>query len=332
MGGRASKRVIALVVVVLLSGCSALVGLDAFRPCRDDECKGASEAGTDSSDTSAMDAPMDSMADSGACNPLGAFDKPELLPMLNTTTDDEMGGSFSADGTRFYFAQRSFDAGTELRLFSARVVDGGFVEAGVIPELDDIARSFSPTESPSGLHFYFFSYRPPSLNGFGGVFLSTRQKVGDAWGIPGLNAGLSKNGGGGPVDPHVGFLYWSIDNDLFRGTIDDMSGNLFSETNVDVDGGKVNTVSKEFQPIVTPDELHLYFTSDRSGLNEFHIWETHRASTNDPWPTPTLVPPPISTTGPGNESVHFITPDNCTLYYTSPIFGSLDMFRATRKK
>jgi Tol biopolymer transport system component len=104
--------------------------------------------------------------------------------------------------------------------------------------------------------------------------------------------------------------------------------------------GGINTTFSEIAPVVTPDDLTIYFGSDRTDMNapgSFNIWMATRTTTNDVFAIPTIVP---ELNSPGLDLPTFVTRDGCTLYLSStrdpsaPIDGgvkSLAMYVATKQ-
>jgi hypothetical protein len=79
-------------------------------------------------------------------------------------------------------------------------------------------------------------------------------------------------------------------------------------------GPTVNSTYQDYLPVISPDGLELYFTSNRpGGYGGFDIWVTKRASLNDPWGPPQNLGPQVNSSGwdePGS-----LSPDGLTLYF-----------------
>ena len=86
-------------------------------------------------------------------------------------------------------------------------------------------------------------------------------------------------------------------------------------------------MSSEDIPVVTADELHIYFA--RSNGTDFDVFEASRSSLADGFGAAAGVPG-ISTTG-YDELPSWISPDGCDLYYSSAagVTGS-DLFMIAR--
>jgi hypothetical protein len=62
-------------------------------------------------------------------------------------------------------------------------------------------------------------------------------------------------------------------------------------------GAVVNSAAGEMNAALSPDELSLYFTSDRAGLGSTDIWVSHRNCGDCPWQTPANLGAPINSSG-----------------------------------
>jgi hypothetical protein len=93
----------------------------------------------------------------------------------------------------------------------------------------------------------------------------------------------------------------------------------------------INGAGVETSPVVSPDELVLYFASDRGSEagGQLDIWVATRNSTNDPFGSPTRVEA-LST--PSNEYPGFISADGCRLYLTRDDLaaGGLNLYLASK--
>jgi hypothetical protein len=114
-----------------------------------------------------------------------------------------------------------------------------------------------------------------------------------------------------------------------------------SERQVTIDSGspvfgnpvpvdRINTIFSELAPVVTPDDLVIYFASDRTVTNvkgQFHIWMATRNSKDDPFSTPTSVSELNSS---ATELPTFVTRDRCVLYFASTRSQTLKEYQATK--
>ena len=78
-------------------------------------------------------------------------------------------------------------------------------------------------------------------------------------------------------------------------------------------GPPVNSAAVDFQPFVTKDGLSMYFVR-QTGVQD--IWVSHRATTDESWGVPELLPATIN--GPTTtEATPFVTVDGHWLYFVS---------------
>jgi hypothetical protein len=96
-------------------------------------------------------------------------------------------------------------------------------------------------------------------------------------------------------------------------------------------GTAINTPASERNPSLSPDELSLYFASDRAGgqgLTDLYV--SRRASSSSPWGTPVNLGPVINTTG--EEGGASISSDGHLLYFfvRPAAGGGSDIFVAHR--
>jgi hypothetical protein len=92
--------------------------------------------------------------------------------------------------------------------------------------------------------------------------------------------------------------------DIYRATWD---GSTFGAP---VAVSELNSVSNELCPVVTPDDLTIYFASSRSNGVQ-GIWMSSRPSVSDPFSAPRSV---AELNGP-SEQPTFVTRDGCVLYF-----------------
>jgi Tol biopolymer transport system component len=149
--------------------------------------------------------------------------------------------------------------------------------------------------------------------------VATRATVASQFSASAPVAGI--NAGPGDSEPFVlpdgSALYFISTRGTNGGTTDlyraarGASGQFTTPTQVST----VNTPSTEYSPVLTPDELVLYYASDRpdapaKGLLD--IWMTKRASTSAAFEAPVNVQE-LNTTG--HEIPDWISPDRCRLYF-----------------
>ena len=98
--------------------------------------------------------------------------------------------------------------------------------------------------------------------------------------------------------------------------------------------GELDALGHVSEPTVSPDELDLWFASDRAGsIGGFDIWTAHRAGVGAPFGPPHVVPE-LST--PNGDSCPRLGRDGTTMYLVydgpNPLSGdgTADIWTATR--
>lgn len=94
---------------------------------------------------------------------------------------------------------------------------------------------------------------------------------------------------------------------------------------------ELNTQSSEVSPVVTPDELTIFFASDRIDMNAQGVYDIlmgTRGSTTEPFSNVRNVQEVNSQ---GLDLPTFVTSDGCTLYFTSSRDGNQQPYVATKR-
>ena len=91
--------------------------------------------------------------------------------------------------------------------------------------------------------------------------------------------------------------------------------------------GSINTPNEERFPVMTTDELTLYFGSDRAGGLGFDVWKATRSSTADAFANVVNVAEVNSS---GEDYPSWISDDGCRLYFASDRDVGEDLYVATR--
>ena len=92
----------------------------------------------------------------------------------------------------------------------------------------------------------------------------------------------------------------------------------------------VGSAAVDAYPVVTPDELTLYFASNRVDAlmsGDYDVYVATRPSTGDSFGPPTILP---VLNGTGADFPTWISRDECVLYLTRRVAGSLDIYTSVR--
>ncbi len=267
-------------------------------------------------DAPAIDAPIDP---GPRCDPMGAFGPPELIASLSTALDDTA-IRLSADELDAYFARRT---GTLFDLWTARrtSIDEPFEPATLMTSVNSVNNEVWPALSPDGLTLFFDADR--TTPGTYRMWSSTRSSTTVPFGPPSPRAELM------PGELHAALptdraLYFASGArmgvggaDIWRAEISD-SGVIAMP--VALVGG-VNTATDEVTPAVTADERQLFFrrTTGMAMALEDDIYLASRSTAQDGWgpaaPVPTVAVAGVS------ETVGWVAPDGCNLYFHAAIAG-----------
>ena len=199
----------------------------------------------------------------------------------------------------------------------------------VVPELDSARMEDGLTLSHDGLTAIFGSDRDGGEGGWD-LWQSTRTSVSAAWEPPvnlgpPINTRLSE--GNASLSADGKSLYFASDgiggsrrggvgrSDIWISQRNGVQEPWGEPVNLSEGlGPEVNTRLDEFYPSISPDDLHLYFTSTRFGGHGLEdVWAASRSSKDEPFGTPVNLGPMINTpqldgTGTiGNDGALYLT-------------------------
>lgn len=247
------------------------------------------------------------------CNPSAPFGAPMPMSSLNTADYDES-ARLSPDELTVYFSSTRAGGPGGWDLWMATRSDTGtmFGDASAIPGANTAALERGPTITADGLALYALVGASPNYD----IGVATRSSLQDSFGS--LSALTQPNGAMNDADPYVlpsgAALYFASDrsgnDELYRSP---KSAAGFSAPSL-VTGVDVMTSSNEANPVVSPDELVLYFGSDRAGgSGNYDIYRASRTSTADGFGA--AVNLSSLNTG-GLEVPTWVSADDCEIYLT----------------
>jgi hypothetical protein len=195
-----------------------------------------------------------------------------------STEDDEVGGTFSPDGTEFYFS-KVIQSTTFPRLgllCVSRFRGGRWTEPEALP-FSGRHLDLLPQFAPDGKTLYFSSSRPITGSGSRALRIFRVSRVGDQWAEPEplpppVNAEGSWNWGASMTGD--GTLYFAStrggkQSHLFRSRF---AAGVFGDA--EELGPEVNSEFNERDPYVSPDETILIFASSGKDLGDNDRRET----------------------------------------------------------
>jgi hypothetical protein len=314
-----------VVAALLFSWAAGMVACSSDEAPAEDEVglpprTGTPDAGTDSAPTPE---PPDTGAPSPPCDLTKPFGSPMLVTEVNTAAADVV-TDVSADELTMYIASNFGVTGSQL-FFVTRT--SKTAQWGPRAPLFPVGAwdNWSVSVTRDGLSAVVASNR----TGDSDLFLATRATPAAAFGaltpIPGTNlTGPNDQGPRWSNDGKTFYLDSSRNGsrDLFVATTSPGDFTGIAEL------AGVNSPALDASPVLSADELTLYFLSDRAPTPDGDIYVATRASKSQPFGTPAPLPnvnDPSGLDGPGQ-----ISTDGCTLYFSSTRLGTLDIFTARR--
>ena len=330
-----ARRALALagLLTPLLAACSLLVstdGLGVGDPSRPDASSDSPVSVVDAP-ASETAPPVDGGLDAaGPCDVTKPFGPMTVLASPISSTSNETAGYFSPDRLTLYFGSNRAGAGD---LFVSRRATelGSWSLPDGLTALNSSARDSDPWVSADQLEIYFDTARPTTLSA-SNVFYATRPAVGGAFSTPVLVSGVSSN-----YDEYEPWLPPSHDRLYFSsnrggsGTSELFfslgSGSTFGPPTLVP--GLVSSADQE-SPILTADQLTIYFSSTRAGtVGKLDIWTASR-STKDAAFGPVQHLPELSSTA--DDYPTWLSDDGCRMIIQSYAPGDSELSYAERPK
>ncbi|HEY1547699.1 MAG TPA: hypothetical protein VGG28_07765, partial [Kofleriaceae bacterium] len=249
------------------------------------------------------------------CDPTAAFGSAINLGSALNTALNEATPRLSLDELTIVFSQLNADGTWDMYTASRASTTEPFGAASVMASLNSVYTDVWPTLTPDALGIYFNSDRDNSMTGAEDVFYAGRASATADFDAPAIASGFETT----DSQPYVAgdglAVYFSSSTrpettgggDLFYAPIDG-SGHVGT---AQVLIGGVNTPAYEQVPVVTPDELTLFFC--RSNGTDDDIFTASRSSMSSPWGAGSAVPG-YATVG-AEEVPSWISPDGCDLYF-----------------
>jgi hypothetical protein len=269
----------------------------------------------------AIDARADVLQDAmPVCDPVKPFSTPMPVMGVNSAAN-EGEATLSADERTIYFAStRSPGAADNIELYSATraTTATGFGAASLLAVLNSSVNDENPSLTSDGLTLFFTSNR-----GAGGLaydlYIATRTTPAADFGVPATVAGVNVATAldGAPyINGNGTVLYFTSDRggtrDIFRTTRTASTAAFGPPALV---GELSSPTALDEGPVVTDDELTMYFGSDRpGGAGGLDIWVAHRTTTNDGFGAPT---PDASLSSASSDFPLWISADGCRFLLSS---------------
>jgi len=256
---------------------------------------------------------------------------------VNSSSNDRGPAESSDELTLYFVSERPGGQGPSSLWQSTRATTNDpFSSPTNIAPTNSVFADFSPAISADGLELFFVSYRPNGNTG--DIWRSTRASTNDPFAAPSIlanvnSANASDDDGPRSLSPDGLTLYMYSNRgggvgsyDLYQATRPTVNDDFGAPVSL---GGAVNSASEDIGPSVTADGLTMYFMSNRpGGLGSNSIWQSTRASVNDPFGPATLVPNVNST---AIDAAPAVSTDGKRLYFQSERsggFGGRDIWVA----
>jgi hypothetical protein len=308
-------------VLVALTGCTRLFGLTS------PELADAPESSGDAIDGAKDGAGSDGRVTPGACTAqwvAGPAITTSVALGVNTT-GDEKAPFVTADGLDLYYSE---DAEV-YRATRASTSVADFTNPGKVGNLSSGGFEGKTFVASNKLRAFFASTRGGTGGGGYDLFRGSRNTTTQNFSVDQQYLG-NLNTATDDIDPHLTddllHIYYSkLDSAAqviarsTRATVNDSFGTPAVLTELTSGAG-------DSGPTLTADELVIVFSSNRlAATGGSNLWYATRSRTNDPFGTPQLVPAVNSSSF--DETPH-LTPDGCTLYWSSTVSGSYDLYSA----
>ena len=329
MKGLSARAVCSVVIIVSGPACTALKP-DDF-PNAPSDADGvdanADDSGTLSDDAGRRDASSSDAgatrdgadAGSGPCDLTRPFDPPRQVAGLTSFLGAVGDLRLSPDLLTGYFSAQGGDAGPTYNLYTATRPEAGAPFASITPIVGPGINNGNDVISPTvrGDGEFLIYARTNAPNGAErSLFWATRASAGAPFDDRGALPSFDDAGATAVTTPYLredgAVLYFASNAtpismlDIYRAT---WNGSRLDGQSL---LANVNSFKNDFGPVITPDELTLFFTSDRNG--GLDIWMATRGSTNVPFSAPVSV---MELNTQDAEWPTFVTRDGCTLYLSS---------------
>lgn len=246
---------------------------------------------------------------------MAAFGKPVALTALNTSAEDEHADLSPDELTIDFSSTRPGGAGGfDIYQATRSSTAAPFGNVMPVPGINTAGAERVPRMSGNGLSMYAMIAAStfPGLH----IALATRPNVTVAFSAMQMVANI--NNAPNSADPYLlpggDVMYLASDLAGNPGLYRSAKVNGAFSTPTPVPGVNLDTPEAENNPVVTPDELTLFFGSTRpGGTGDYDIYEARRAHVADGFGAPIALTA-LNTTG--ADVPNWISPDGCNLYFT----------------
>jgi hypothetical protein len=284
--------------------------------------------GTTNADASSSDG---GSSNDGGCDWASPFDLPVLIAELSSGSDDQTVRLTLDELTGYLTTKRGNGLG-QLYVASRSSPSAAFAMPTIVNGIDGGQNEFQASITADQLTLFFDSDRPDG--GVRHIYSASRASTASDF-----SNVVERDGElGTPTDQHYrAFVMPDALALYYTGPADDISRAsrvaAMDPFSAGVPVTELNSASQETLPTLTPDELVVYFGSDRpGGAGGLDIWTARRSAKNQPFGAPIRV---MEASSNNDDIPSWISADLCRLYMYSNRpggMGGYDVYLATRKK
>jgi len=298
----------AIICIVLVSGCGSVQGQRA-------------DAGVDTAASTTDAAPP-------RCNPAMPFAAPVPVTELNTLDSDES-ARLSPDELTVYFSTNRAGTlgGYDIYTATRATRDTPFGNIHAVAGVNTTAGQRGPVITGDGLVLYGIIGAAPNYEIGRATRPTTSAKFSALTAITTLNG--TANDTLSSLVPDESVVYFGSD----RGG----DGGLYSAVRMPggdyrlpalIPGTLINTPDTEGDPVISPDQLTLFFSSNRvGGAGNSDIWMARRTSVATGFDAPVNL---FSLNSTVVDAASWVSPDGCVIYLTRGACCTYDIFMAQR--
>ena len=247
---------------------------------------------------------------------------PEIFaPGIISTEEFEFSGTFSKDGTEYFFTRRPDHQGSANRIYYSQLVDGVWTTPTLAPFAQNTFE-FEPVMSADGNKLYFYSDRKSNRDDRFTGDLWVTEKNQDGWSEPlYFSSPVNKKWCMSVCPTNSRTLYFSSNYDGLRG--------IFMSEYINGEYPEVKYLEEEinstpyFHPYVAPDESYMIMDAQPSGRGKPELFISFRNEDNR-WSIPINMGPEINATK--TEFGASVSPDGKYLFFHRRVSGRGDIY------
>jgi Tol biopolymer transport system component len=295
------------ICVLLASGCGSVQGQQP-------------DGGVDAA-TGSMDTPP-------RCDRMKPFGAPVPVTELDTTDSDE-NARLSPDELTVYFSSNRPGGAGNYDIYTATraTVDEPFSNVHPVMGVDTTGIERSPVISGDGLALYAIIDAPQNYNIGRATRPTTSANFSALTAVTTINSAM--NDTLGSIVPDESVVYFTSDRGGNTGLYSAvrMPGGDYSLPKL-VPGTLINTADSDGDPVISPDQLTLFFSSNRiGGLGGADVWMAQRANVATGFDAPINL---VSLNSGQVDVVSWVSADGCVVYLTRGPCCTYDILVARR--